>query len=507
VSLHTSVDERRLAAILDSSRSRRAAAARQRLMTLVSALGGETTVAHGADLLDQLSALLADADRSRVWLALAVLRAELPLEEDVIRTARAIEFDGTIPALRAWLVPSVNPLHRGRELRRVEVATDVVLVDVEHTSHTSLATGIQRVARQTVARWAEHHDITLVGWTHDHRAMRRLTPSEQRVALHGGSDDSAHEVGGDERVIVPWRATYVLPELATELHRTRRLLALARYAESRTAVIGFDCVPLSSGETIGGEMGTAFANNLAAVRHMGRVAAISHAAALEYTGWREMLTGVGLPGPAIEPILLPVEATTPSAEALTRARADFLTDAMPLVLCVGSHEPRKNHLAVLHAAELAWRAGSHFNLVFVGGNSWGTGGFRERMVELQRAGRPVESVSALSDDMLWAAYAVARCVLFPSLNEGYGLPVAEALASGTPVITSGFGSMREIAGHGGALLVDPRDDQAIAVALSTLLEDDEAHARLADEARAAPTRTWDEYAADVWEYLVEGQRN
>ena len=68
-------------------------------------------------------------------------------------------------------------------------------------------------------------------------------------------------------------------------------------------------------------MGTAFANNLAAVRHVGRVAAISHAAALEYMGWREMLTGVGLPGPAIEPILLPVEATTPSEEALTRARA------------------------------------------------------------------------------------------------------------------------------------------------------------------------------------------
>ena len=502
----TSTEVRRLAKILDSSRSRRASGARQRLVTLVSALGGEAAGAHGADLLDQLNTLLADAERSHVWLALAVLRAELPLDEDVIHTARAIEFDGTIHALRAWLVPSANPLHRGRQLRRVDVATDVVLVDVEHTSHTSLATGIQRVARQTVARWAELHDITLVGWTFDHRAMRPLTSSERDVALHGGGVDSAHHVGGDDHVVIPWRATYVLPELATELHRTRRLLALARYAQSRTAVIGFDCVPVSSGETIGGEMGTAFANNLAAVRHMGRVAAISHAAALEYSGWREMLIGVGLPGPAIAPILLPVEATLPSSEALTRTRAEFMVDDMPLVLCVGSHEPRKNHLAVLHAAELAWRAGLRFNLVFVGGNSWGTGGFREKMVELQSAGRTVQSVSALSDDMLWAAYAVARCVLFPSLNEGYGLPVAESLASGTPVITSGFGSMLEIAGHGGAILVDPRDDRAIATALSTLLEDDEVHARLADEARAAPTRTWDEYAADVWEYLVEGQQ-
>ena len=116
-----------------------------------------------------------------------------------------------------------------------------------------------------------------------------------------------------------------------------------------------------------------------------------------------------------------------------------------MVLCVGSHEPRKNHLAVLHAAELLWREGVAFSLVFVGGNAWRA----ERFVDQGRAaaggGRPIVSVRALPDDLLWAAYRLAHCLIFPSLNEGFGLPVAEALASGTPVVTSEFGSMQEIA--------------------------------------------------------------
>ena len=133
-----------------------------------------------------------------------------------------------------------------------------------------------------------------------------------------------------------------------------------------------------------------------------------------------------------------------------------------MVLCVGSHEPRKNHLAVLHAAELLWREGFAFSLVFIGGNAWRDDRFLEHVERLQDAGRPMVSVRALPDDLLWAAYDLAHCLVFPSLNEGFGLPIAESLASGTPVVTSEFGSMREIAGHGGGLLVDPRDDHAIA---------------------------------------------
>ncbi|WP_448061623.1 glycosyltransferase family 4 protein [Cellulomonas hominis] len=485
------------------ARLSRRRAARSRLATVVETLSGAPAPAEHRELLAALQHLLTGADRTRVWLTLAVLRAELPLEAEVVRVARAIELDGVLAALGRHLRPSRNPLHRGRDLREVEVVTGRVLVDLQHTSHTSLATGIQRVARQSAQRWDRDHDITLVGWTYDDRAMRLLGPVEQRVALQGGAVPERRP-GGDRRVVVPWECTYVLPELATEIPRTARMLALARYSRSRTGVIGFDCVPLSSGETIAEGMGSAFASNLAAVRHMDRVATISRAAAREYEGWRAMLAGTGLTGPEITPVLLPVEADTAPRAAVEATRSRLRSDVRPLVLCVGSHEPRKNHLAVLHAAELAWRSGSEFSLVFVGGNSWSSEPFRDRLQELRDQGRPVESVSAMSDELLWASYELARCVVFPSLNEGFGLPVAEALATGTPVITSGFGSMQEIAAHGGALLVDPRDDHAIARAISLLVDDDMEHTRLAHEAAAGPTRTWDTYAAQVWEFLVEG---
>ncbi|MGW6131532.1 glycosyltransferase family 4 protein [Cellulomonas sp. NPDC055163] len=492
----------RLVASVNLARGGQRRALRTRLDTLVATLSGEPAPEDARALLRLLEDLLADADRSSVWLALAVLRAELPLAADVVRVARDITLDGPLHALAPYLTPSRNPLHRGRGLREVEVVTGEVLVDLEHTSHTALATGIQRVARQAAVRWDRDHEIALVGWTWDDRSLRRLDADERRTGLHGASHVELRP-GGDSRVLVPWRCTYLLPELATEAPRTQRLLALAEFSGSRTGVIGFDCVPLSSGETVGEGMGSAFAGIMAAVRHMDRVATISHAAAREYEGWRMMLAGVGLPGPQIAPVVLPVEAQRPSEAALDSARTRFLADALPLVLCVGSHEPRKNHLAVLHAAELAWRSGAQFNLVFVGGNSWNSDAFTRRLRELQDAGRTVESVSALSDDLLWAGYALARCVLFPSLNEGFGLPVAEAIATGTPVVTSRFGSMQEIAQHGGALLVDPRDEHELAEALVSLVTDDAVHAAVARAGASAPTRTWDEYAADLWAYLVE----
>jgi glycosyltransferase involved in cell wall biosynthesis len=82
------------------------------------------------------------------------------------------------------------------------------------------------------------------------------------------------------------------------------------------------------------------------------------------------------------------------------------------------------------------------------------------------------------------------------------LPVAESLGAGTPVVTSDFGSMAEIAEAGGCVLVDPRNDEAIAEGVRSLLVDEELHKRLAAEASARRPRSWGEYADDVWDAMV-----
>ena len=436
-----------------------------------------------------------------VWLALAVLRGEFPQRDLVIATARRFAIESPQNVVRDI---AANPVRRGTfgrgEVRPVRIVKDAVIVDVHHTARTGLATGIQRVVRKTIEIWAEQHDIVLVGWGATYGGLRELSAPERENALYGTNPHAAKPATGE--VTIPWKSTYILPELAVESERTARISALAEFSGNATAVIGFDCVPLTSADTVGPGMGAAFSKNLTAVARMDKVATISAAAATEYLGWRDMLTGAGMAGPDILDIILPTDSDTVSDEALAQTRSKISTGDLPLVLCVGSHEPRKNHLAVLAAAEQLWAKGREFSLVFIGGNSWGSRGFEIDLERLQHDGRPVQTISAVTDDLLWSAYRIAACTVFPSLNEGYGLPVAESIAVGTPVITSNFGSMLEITASGGALLVSPRDDDGLATAIEQAVFDPKINARLRAEALKVPRRSWDDYASELWSYFT-----
>ncbi|MDQ6896987.1 MAG: glycosyltransferase family 4 protein [Actinomycetota bacterium] len=440
---------------------------------------------------------LRDADTQMVWLVLAVLSARLPSPDHVVDAHRDLVLHGAQAVFRA----ARKAATRESVNRQVEVVTGVTVVDMGDLVLFPLGTGIQRVARMVGRAWQSTQAYSAVGWTPDMDAMYRLDDNARDIALGlPTASDHVRSAGDDhpETVVVPWDCTYVLPELAIQPRRCLSLNAMARFSRNRCAVIGFDCVPLTSPETTAGGFPAVFALNLAAVAHFDLVVTISQAAATEYGGWRRMLGGAGLPGPEIVALSLPVQVPDTTPESLAAAEERFLVGDLPLVLCVGSHEPRKNHLAVLHAAEQLWRSGEQFSLTFVGGNSWGSEEFTERRHQLERAGRPVEAVSRLGDNLLWAAYRLARFSVFPSLNEGFGLPVAESIAAGTPAVTSDFGSMREIGQEGGALLVDPRDDVALTEALRTLLTDDTLLERLKQECAARTPDGWDDYADALW---------
>ncbi len=462
-----------------------------RLATLAEAV----EPASGCDATQTVVRHLSTADPAVVWLAVAVLGARLPTPDEVTDARRDVELNGPDALFRRVRRTATAET----AARRVEVVTDTTLVDVGDLVLHPLGTGIQRVARMVGRSWRGRHEHRTVGWTSDLDAMVLLDDDTRDRALGllpFAKRDAANR--GDVTVVVPWHSTYVLPELAIQPSRCLALNALARFSGNRTAVIGFDCVPLTSPETTAEGFPAVFALNLAAVSHMDTVVAISEAAANEYRGWRRMLAGAGLPGPDVAALSLPVQAPEATPESLEKARRLLLVADLPMVLCVGSHEPRKNHLAVLHAAELLWRDGVRFTLTFVGGSSWGGLEFMARLEELAEAGRPVEALSKLDDETLWAAYRLARVSVFPSLNEGFGLPVGESIAAGTPAVTSDFGSMREIAERGGALMVDPRDDHALADAMRTVLTDDRSHATLAAQCRARSSEGWEDYAEVLW---------
>jgi glycosyltransferase involved in cell wall biosynthesis len=173
-----------------------------------------------------------------------------------------------------------------------------------------------------------------------------------------------------------------------------------------------------------------------------------------------------------------------------------------LVLCVGSIEGRKNHRALLEAAELLWSEGRHFRLILAGLPRRETAaGALALAARLQSAGRPLQLTGAIPDQRLEELYAKCRFTVYPSLYEGYGLPVAESLLRLRPCICGTGGALEEVAAGGGCLIVDEPDAPSLAQAMRTLLDDDTLLAQLATEAAQRQFPTWNDYAHQLVAWL------
>jgi glycosyltransferase involved in cell wall biosynthesis len=436
-----------------------------------------------------------------LWLLMTALSAALPDPDDVIAALRAR--DVSRPSdFAAWLLEAgySSAVDRGAMDLEMDVVTDGVVVDVDFSAQNELHTGIQRVVRETVPRWVREHELTLVAWTDAGGVMRQLSPAERERVLRWNERrparaDSAPSATHPPRLVVPWRCSVLLLETPPPEH-CPPLAAVSLYSGNTVGVLGYDCIPAISPELIHEGLPDRFMRYLQVVKHADRVAGISGAATREFRGFVDMLVAQGLTGPAVVEVSLPVQV--PPGDPTPVA-------GPPLVVTIGSFEPRKNQLAVLHAAEQLWREGLEFQLQFIGGGGWATE-FDRMMTRLRSTGRPVSRRTAITDTELWGAIRSARFTVFVSLHEGFGLPVAESVACGTPSLTSDYGSTREIADGGGALVVDPTDDVAIADQMRRLLTDDDLVAELREQALRRPQRTWDDYARELWRELVPHDR-
>jgi len=138
----------------------------------------------------------------------------------------------------------------------------------------------------------------------------------------------------------------------------------------------------------------------------------------------------------------------------------------PYLLAVGTIEPRKNLLTLLQA--YATLPASVPPLVLVGGQGWGDNPLSAKIEQLGLRGR-VRMAGFVPDHFLPALYSGAEIFVYPSLYEGFGLPVLEAMACGAPVITSNASSLPEVAGSA-AIQVNPRSTSELAEAIQTLVE-------------------------------------
>jgi len=164
------------------------------------------------------------------------------------------------------------------------------------------------------------------------------------------------------------------------------------------------------------------------------------------------------------------------------------------LLFVSTLEPRKNVTGLLRAFELLADWGYDGSLLLVGRWGWRTESIREQMEGHALAHRIVH-LDYVERGRLVELYRHADALLYPSWLEGFGLPILEAMACGTPVVTSGISSMPEVAGPA-AVYVDPGSPHGIASSVASLVSDDSHRQRLAriglDRARKF---SWDQAAS------------
>jgi glycosyltransferase involved in cell wall biosynthesis len=168
----------------------------------------------------------------------------------------------------------------------------------------------------------------------------------------------------------------------------------------------------------------------------------------------------------------------------------------PYILSVGTIEPRKNLQRLLAAFARLRRAGRRERLLLVGQLGWKYRGF---LREIERLGlqNSVRILGYVPDADMPAIYNLAQVLVFPSLYEGFGLPIVEAMACGTPVLTSDCSSMPEVAGEA-AVLVDPRSQESLEEGLQRILCD----APLREQLRGAGLKragqfSWSRAAAET----------
>ncbi len=181
---------------------------------------------------------------------------------------------------------------------------------------------------------------------------------------------------------------------------------------------------------------------------------------------------------------------------LMTTRKKYLLDNFPYIFTVGTVQPRKNYIRLIQALVQLRTKGIDIHLVIAGGKGWLDNPIY-RAIEENHMQAFVHFIGFANDEDLPALYKNATCLAFPSLYEGFGLPVLEAMAAGIPVLTSNVSSLPEVAGDA-AITVDPYDLEAITDGLKRLILDTELRNMLIQKGLArAQEFTWEKSARQL----------
>ena len=392
-----------------------------------------------------------------------------------------------------------------------------MLLDLSHTSHTQARTGIQRVTRALLAELAARGLARPITWDPYARRWRALDRWEQRAltSTAGGRKRGAYWPwharlrGWLRRATAPHGKALaagtapglIVGELFSATVGQALPALLAQVAAPRIALF-HDAIALKFPELSAPKTAARFPSYLQELTRFDGIAAVSEDSRDTLVDYWRWLGLTDVPPVVAIPLGIDLPAHADHAAAHT-ANA-------PTILCVGTLEGRKNHLSLLDACERLWRDGRQFQLRLIGLAQSETGQkVVERIHALQAAGHPLRYDGPVDEPTLTQAYRDCHFTIYPSLMEGFGLPVLESLAHGKPCICSNRGALGESAAGGGCLALPEVDAPHLAEAIDTLLCQPARHATLVAEARRRTYKTWTAYTDELlaWMGTLPARKN
>jgi glycosyltransferase involved in cell wall biosynthesis len=318
------------------------------------------------------------------------------------------------------------------------------------------------------------------------RHLARLDDRTEYVVLCREEDCAfAAELGENFRAVPERSRGYSIREqIAVPLDLRREAAdlfhaphyVLPPLAPCRSVVTIHDCIHLRFPQYLPNRLGYAYARTSlwVAAHRSARVLTVSEASK------RDILRYFRIPDSKVAVIYNAIDERfneEPPADEVMRVRERYqLND--PFILYAGNIKPHKNLERLIEAFHVIRRGEfEHVKLLIIGDEISKYATLR-RTVHRYKLHKHVRFFGFVSDATLAILYRLARVFVFPSLYEGFGLPPLEAMASGTPVITSNVSSLPEVVGDA-AMLIDPYEPDAIAGAMRRVLADD----RLRDDMR------------------------
>ena len=345
-----------------------------------------------------------------------------------------------------------------------------VAIDARKLHDFGIGTYIRNLLRQ-LARIDRQTDYVLLSPAADLDVASQLGPNFRAVL------EPSPNYSFSEQVHVPWVLRRERPDV---FHAPHYVLPAA--VTCRSVVTIHDCIHLMFPQYLPNKMAYAYAraSMWAAVKRSDRILTVSEASK------RDILHFFNVAPEKIVVIYNAIDDhfwLTPPEDEVARVRERYQLDHQ-FILYVGNIKPHKNLVRLIDAfGELRRTGFEELKLLIIGDEISKLPSLR-RAVHGHKLHKHVRFLGYVSDDTLRVLYRLASLFVFPSLYEGFGLPPLEAMASGTPVVTSNQSSLPEVMGDA-AVLVDPYDVGAIVDGMRRVLADSDL---AADLRRRGPAR-------------------